>query len=157
MTPPTPPDDVPSIEANVSGAKTIREKLALHSTDKTCFSCHRKIDPLGYGLESFDPIGRWRTTYPKAQGNAKIDPSGKFPSGESYTDFVGFKNVMSESRQELFARNLIEKLLTYSTGRHMERVDQFAIDDLLKKAKADDYALRTMLVDVLTSEIFLSP
>lgn len=157
MTPPTPPDDVPSIEANVSGAKTIREKLALHSTDKTCFSCHRKIDPLGYGLESFDPIGRWRTTYPKAQGNAKIDPSGKFPSGESYTDFVGFKNVMSESRQELFARNLIEKLLTYSTGRHMERVDQFAIDDLLKKAKADGYALRTMLVDVLTSEIFLSP
>ncbi|MEM1067291.1 MAG: DUF1592 domain-containing protein [Planctomycetota bacterium] len=154
--PPNPPDDVPSIEANVSGAKTIREKLALHSSDSTCASCHRKIDPLGYGLENFDPIGRWRNKYPKNQGNAKVDSSGEFPSGDSYADFDSFKKTLETNRGERFSRNLIEKLLTYATGRHMERADQFEIDDLLGQAKKNDYALKQMLVAALTSEIFRS-
>lgn len=160
ITPPNPPDDVPSIEANVSGAKTIREKLALHSQDKTCHACHRKIDPLGFGLETFDAIGRWRSKYPKSQGSAKIDASGKFPSGEAYADFTGFKRTLHHSRRDLFARNLIEQLLTYATGRHMERVDQFEVDDMLKRVKQSEgteYGLRSLLTQVLTSDIFRSP
>ncbi|MEO1523794.1 MAG: DUF1592 domain-containing protein [Planctomycetota bacterium] len=156
ITPPAPPDDVPSIDANVSGAKTIRERLELHSTDSTCAGCHRKIDPLGYGLENFDPIGRWRSKYPKPQGGKKIDASGVFPSGETYSDFASFKHSLATSRGEQFARNLIEKLLTYATGRHMERADQFEIDDLLQEAKQNDYPLQDILVGVLTSEVFVS-
>lgn len=157
VTPPPPPDEVPALDADVSGAVTIRERLAKHSADKTCVVCHRNIDPLGFALESFDPIGRWRTRYPKHKGkSAKVDSSGKFPSGETYEDFASFREVLAESRRELFARNLIETLLAYTTGRHMERVDQYEIDDILVRAKADNFGLRTMIVEVLTSKIFRS-
>ncbi len=158
-TPPPPPDEVPAIDADVSGATTIREKLTKHSQDKACYVCHRNIDPLGYALETFDPIGRWRERYPKAKGKgstAKVDPSGKLPSGETYKDFPGFKKVLLESRRDLFARNLIEKLLTYASGRHMERTDQYEIDDILIRVKSADYGLQTMVTETLTSEIFRS-
>lgn len=159
ITPPPPPDEVPAIEADVSGATTIREKLAKHSADQTCKVCHRKIDPLGHALESFDPIGRWRVNYPKPKGKApapKVDPTGEFPSGETYKNFAEFKSVLLETRRDLFARNLIEKLLTYSTGRHMERIDGYEIDDILDRVRADNYGLKTMVTEVLTSEIFRS-
>ena len=160
VTPPPPPDEVPSIDADVSGAKTIREKLALHSEDKTCSVCHRKIDPLGFALETFDPIGRWRTTYPKPKGKsaaATIDPSGTLPSGEQYTDFVTFKQVLSDTRRDLFIRNLIEKLMTYATGRLLEQSDRYDIDDLFRRVDAEGGGLRTLVVAVLTSETFRSP
>lgn len=159
VTPPPPPDDVPALDADVSGAKTIREKLAKHSADKTCVVCHRNIDPLGFALETFDPIGRWRTKYPKSKGEseaAKVDASGKFPSDETYEDFASFKQVLLDGRRDAFTRNLIEKLLTYTTGRHMERVDQYEIDDILGRVQADNFGLRTMLVEVLSSKIFRS-
>ncbi len=155
--PPPPPDEVPALDSNVSGAKNIREKLAKHSEDKACMVCHQNIDPLGFALETFDPIGRWRTKYPTSKGkSAKIDASGAFPSGETYKDFAGFKRVLVKDRQDQFARNLIEKLLTYTTGRNMERIDQYEIDDILQRIKADDYGLKTMVIEVLTSQIFRS-
>lgn len=153
--PPPPPDEVPAIDADVSGAKTIRERLAIHSTDQTCFVCHRNIDPHGYALESFDPIGRWRDKYSGSK-SPQVDPTGKFPSGEEYQDFESFKKVLVETRLDHFTRNLIEKLLSYSTGRHMERSDQFEIEDILERVKSDGYGLQTILVEVLTSKIFLS-
>ncbi|QDV47676.1 hypothetical protein Enr13x_75870 [Stieleria neptunia] len=158
--PPPPPDEVPSIDADVSGATTIREKLSKHSEDKTCFVCHRNIDPLGFALETFDPIGRWRSKYPKPKGKAPaatIDASGKLPSGETFEDFASFKAVLRASRHELFQRSLIEKLLTYATGRQMEPADRFAIDDIVARVQADDDAgLRTVVIEVLTSELFRS-
>ncbi len=157
--PPPPPDEVPSIDSDVSGAKTIREKLEKHREDKTCSVCHRNIDPLGFALETFDPIGRWRTKYPKPKNNsvaARVDPSGTLPSGETYSDFAGFKEVLVESRRDHFVRNLIEKLLTYATGRHMERRDQYEIDRIVEVVRADGDGLHTMVTEVLTSEIFRS-
>jgi hypothetical protein len=157
--PPPPPDEVPALEADVSGATTIREKLAKHSEDKTCFVCHRKIDPLGFPLENFDPIGRWRTEYPKPKGKApapRIDPSGKLPSGEIYADFADFKKTLLASRRDLFVRTLIEKLLVYAIGRHMVAVDQYEVDDILERVKTHDHGLRTMVIEVLTSKIFRS-
>ncbi|MDA8744418.1 DUF1592 domain-containing protein [Rubripirellula amarantea] len=161
VTPPPPPDEVPSIDANVSGATTIREKLAIHSEDRACYVCHRNMDPLGFALETFDPIGRWRTEYarPKWEKNkpaALVDPSGKLPSGETFEDFDSFKFVLLEHRRDLFTRHLIEKLLTYSSGRLMERADQYEIDDILARVKADDYGLQTLVVEVMTSQIFRS-
>lgn len=157
ITPPEPPDEVPAIEADVRGAKTIRERLAKHSTDETCHVCHRKIDPLGFALESFDPIGRWRTKYPKPSGKApapKVDPSGEFASGEAYANFAEFKKILAAKREDAFTRHLVGTLLTYATGRHMERVDQFEIEDIAQRVRQEGYGLRTMVVEVLTSEIF---
>ncbi len=159
ITPSPPPGEVPAIDADVSGAKTIREKLAKHSEDKTCNVCHRNMDPLGFALETFDPIGRWRAKYPTPKGKgsaAKVDSSGKLPSGETFENFDGFKKLLLEHRRDLFARNLIEKLLTYATGRHMERADQYEIDAILDHVKADDDGLQTMVIEVLTSDIFRS-
>lgn len=156
--PPPPPDEVPALDANVSGAKNIREKLALHSQDQTCNVCHRKIDPLGYALESFDPVGRWRKKYPNASGeSAKIDTSGIFPSGESYEDFASFRALIAQQRGERFVRALTEKLLVYSTGRLMERVDQYEIDEILERLRVNNYPLRDLLDAVLDSRIFRAP
>jgi hypothetical protein len=157
--PPPPPDVVPAIEADVTGATTIRERLAKHRADPTCAECHRKIDPLGFGLETFDPIGRWRATYAKPKGDApapKVDASGEFGFGETYADFHDFKRVLVARRKDVFTRHLIEEFLSYATGRHMTPVDQLEIDDVLQAVKQDNYGLRTLIVESLASEIFRS-
>jgi len=158
--PPPPPDDVPAIEADVSGATTVRDRLTKHRADKICAECHHKIDPLGFSLESFDPIGRWRGTYPKLKKKdipaPQIDASGEFPSGETYQDFAGFKKVICETRQDLFLRHLIAQVLSYSTGRLMEPADSFVIDDIQEKVKKGNLGLTTLLVECLTSETFRS-
>ncbi len=158
--PPPPPDNVPAIEPDVSGATTIRERLAKHRADKTCAECHHKIDPLGFSLESFDPIGRWRTSYPapkKKDAQApKIDTTGEFPSGETYEDFAGFRKVIRDTRTDLFARHLIRQMLSYTTGRVMEPADQFVIDEILEKSKKENFGLQTLLVECLTSSVFRS-
>ncbi len=158
--PPPPPDEVPAIEPDVSGATTIRERLAKHSTDKTCAECHHKIDPLGFSLEAFDPIGRWRTTYPKPKKKDApapvIDTTGEFPSGETYQDFAGFKEILRKTREDLFIRHLIGEMLSYSTGRLMESTDDFVIQDIHDKAKQQGLGLRAIIAECLTSEIFRS-
>ncbi|MGY8733764.1 MAG: DUF1588 domain-containing protein, partial [Pirellulales bacterium] len=155
---PPPPDEVPSIDSDVSGATTIREKLSIHREDEACNICHRNIDPLGFPLENFDPIGRWRSKYSASNGqpSSPIDPSGQLTTGESFANFAEFKRVLTETRGDVFARSLIESLLAYSTGRNMERLDQYEIDDILARVKAKDYGLRTAVTEVLTSEIFRS-
>lgn len=157
VVPPPPPDEVPAIDANVSGATTIREKLALHSSDQSCKVCHRRIDPFGYALESYDPVGRWRAKYPKQHGKTpSVDPSGTLPTGEHYADFASFRNVLTESQSELMTRNLVRKLLMYTTGRRMERVDEYEIDDITERVHQQGDRLRPLLLEVLTSEIFRS-
>jgi hypothetical protein len=158
--PPPPPDVVPAIDPDVTGATTIRERLAKHRADRACAECHRKIDPLGFSLESFDPIGRWRANYPRPKkGNGTvpaIDSAGEFPSGETYTDFAGFKAVLSATRQDLFTRHLIRQFLAYATGRRMELSDEFVIDELGAAVKKEGLGLKTLLVQCLMSEIFRS-
>jgi hypothetical protein len=156
--PPPPPDVVPAIEPDVSGTTTIRERLAKHSTDRACAECHRKIDPLGFSLESFDPVGRWRITYSKPKKGAapKIDTTGEFASGETYQDFAGFRDILHEKREEMFTRHLIRSVLAYSTGRLMEPADEFAIDRIQEKVKQQGLGLRSLVVECLTSDLFRS-
>jgi hypothetical protein len=156
--PPPPPDVVPAIEPDVSGMTTIRERLAKHSTDRACAECHRKIDPLGFSLESFDPVGRWRVTYakPKKGSAPKIDTTGEFASGEKYQDFAGFRDILHERRDEMFTRHLIRSLLAYSTGRLMEPADEFAVDRIHEKVKQQGLGLRSIVVECLTSDVFRS-
>lgn len=157
--PPPPPDVVPAIDPDVSGATTIRDRLAKHRADAACAECHRKIDPLGFSLEAFDPVGHWRSTYPKpknAKDAPKIDTTGEFPSGETYVDFAGFKNIIRTTREDHFTRHLIRQLLTYTTGRTMELNDDLVIDQLQAKVKKDGLGLKTLLVECLMSEVFRS-
>jgi hypothetical protein len=157
LKPPPPPDVVPAIEPDVTGATTVRQRLAKHRTDPVCAECHRKIDPLGFALESFDPIGRWRATYPKPKGNApapKVDASGQFGSGETYADFPEFKRIIAKSRQEMFTRMLVRQFLSYATGRHLGPGDDFAVDDIVQAVHRDGDGLRTLLLTALTSDIF---
>ncbi len=158
LKPPPPPDVVPAIEPDVSGTTTIRERLAKHRSDRACAECHRKIDPLGFSLESFDPVGRWRENYakPKKGPAPKIDPSGEFASGETYRDFAGFRDLLYDKREEMFTRHLIRSLLAYATGRLMEPADEFAVDRIHAKVKQQGLGLRSLVVECLTSDVFRS-
>jgi len=153
--PPPPPDVVPAIEADVRGATTIRERLERHRADTTCAECHRKIDPLGYALESFDPIGRYRVNYPKPKGDApapKIDPSGELPSGETYRGFPEFQRLLAKTRGEVFTRALVSRFLSHATGRHLEITDDPEVEEIL--AQGDGF--QTLIVACVTSELFRS-
>ena len=157
--PPPPPDEVPPIEPDVRGAETRREILEKHRESKTCAECHRKIDPLGFGMENYDPIGRWRTKYPqvtKKKPALPVDPSGEMPSGEKYAGFEELRKILVETRSEMFTRHLISTVLTHATGRHMEAVDQYEIQDIQKKIKEAKGGLRTLVIECLVSDIFRS-
>lgn len=157
--PPPPPDAVPAIEPDVRGATTLRQRLAKHLASSKCAECHRKIDPPGFGLESFDELGRWRSRYPTVQKGVErleVDASGKLPSGETFAGFSELRSLLVSTRSEVFKRNLVSTLLTYATGRHMEPVDQFEIADVLSRFEEKGGGLRTLVIESLLSEIFRS-
>ncbi len=93
---------------------------------------------------------------PKKGPAPKIDSSGEFASGETYRDFVGFRDILHDKREEMFTRHLIRSLLAYSTGRLMEPADEFAIDRIQEKVRKQGLGLRTMVVECLTSDVFRS-
>ena len=157
--PPPPPDEVPPIEPDVRGATTLRERLEKHRESKTCAECHRKIDPLGFGLETFDELGRWRDHYPRAGKKApklKIDSSGEMPSGEKFEGFSELREILVATRSEVFTKHLISTVLTYATGRHIEAVDEFEISDIQTRVEEKGNGLRTLIEESLVSEIFQS-
>lgn len=159
VVPPPPPDEVPPVEPDVRGATTLRERLAKHLDSKTCAECHRKIDPPGFGLESFNELGRWRDRYPKANKNAKelkVDASGEMPSGEKFAGFSELRKLLVTTRSDVFKKHLVTTVLTYATGRHMEAVDRFTIGDILTKVDAEGGGLRTLVIESLVSDIFRS-
>ena len=148
--PPQPPPDVPEIEPDIRGAKTIREQLAKHREIATCAECHRKIDPLGFALENFDAIGRWRDQYGKGM---PVNPAGKLPSGEAFASAGEFKNLMAQKHDQ-FTRCLTQKLLTYATGREQVPTDRPAIDSILREMKKDNQGLRDLIHLIVLSEVF---
>ena len=157
--PPPPPDVVPAIEPDVNGTSTLRERLARHRADAACAECHRKIDPLGFGLESFDPIGRWRVAYPKPKGNAPapaVDASGELSSGETYAGFPEFRRLLAANRRDVFTRHLVRQFLSYGTGRHLEPVDEPVVEQVLEAVRQDGYGLRTLVLTAVASEVFRS-
>lgn len=150
-TPPAPPpDNVPPIDPDIRGAKSMREILAKHRDNAACYECHRKIDPLGFALEKFNPVGAWRTTYEK---RAPIDTSGELPNGQRFDDVAGLKRVLVE-RKDQFARMLTERLLSYACGRRIEALDRPAIDRILTATQPGDYPLRDMIEQVVASRMF---
>lgn len=153
--PPPPPDEVPAIEPDTRGAKTIRDRLQKHLTSKACAECHRKIDPPGYALEQFDELGRWRTKY---HGKTKqpIDATGELPSGETFEGVAGLNQILANSRFPMFRRHLISTFLSYATGRRMEAVDRFEINEIEQELEKNGGGLRTLVKKSLFSDIFRS-
>ena len=149
-TPPPPPPDVPTIEPDASGAKTIREQLAMHRENAACASCHSRIDPYGFALENFNAIGVWRANYSKEH---KIDSSGALPTGEKFTGVTDFRSLLI-ARHEQFARSLTEKLLIYALGREPAFTDRAVIDGIMKNLSAKNGGFKDLIRAVVLSESF---
>jgi hypothetical protein len=154
-TPPAPPPpDVEPLEPDIRGATTIRDQLAKHRTVATCNECHRKIDPLGFALENFDPIGRWRDRYPRGGGDGPpIDPSGQLPDGRAFADVVELKTIL-QTRGDQFARCLTEKLLAYALGRLPEPTDRASVDAIVFDLHARGDGLQDLVLLLVRSEAF---
>jgi hypothetical protein len=150
-TPPSPPPpDVDIPEPDARGDLTIRQLYAKHRTIASCNDCHKKIDPLGFSLENFDAIGAWRTKYDSGHN---VDPSGRMPNGETFSDVAGLKQIMTSDLDQ-FSRNLTTKLMIYATGRTMSVSDRPEIDALVRGHQADRGGLRDLIKLVVSSKSF---
>lgn len=168
--PPRPPADVPAVEPDIRGATTIREQLAKHRQVASCATCHVKIDPPGFALESFDVIGGWRENY-RSSGRGKpvmldgrrmpyltgpkVDPADALPDGRRFQNIDEFKQLLLTDKDQL-ARALTEKLVTYATGAAPETADRPEIEAIVRKARDKDYGLRTLIYEMVQSPMFLS-
>ena len=151
---PPPPPDVEPLEPDTRGATTIREQLNKHRNVTACADCHAKIDPAGFALEFFDPIGGYRTHYGTGRGEGPpVDGSGQLPTGETFQDERELKTLLI-ARKERFAEALTEKLLTYATGRSMTFRDQAAVKQIATACAENGYGLRDLILGVVTSETF---
>jgi len=137
----------------------LKEQMALHRNQEACSGCHQRIDPMGFALESFDPIGRWRDHYPKADKKAKqaapIDTSAILSNGREVKDLVEFKAMLLE-REPQVVHCLTEKMLTYASGRLLEAGDRGEVDRIVSELKESGNHLRDLVHLVVQSELFLN-
>lgn len=149
-----PPPDVEPLEPDIRGATTIRDQLKKHREIPTCNECHRKIDPLGFALENFDPIGGWRGRYDRRRETGPaVDASGRLPDGSEFEDVVGLKKILA-SKQDQFARCLTEKMLAYSMGRTLGVSDRPQVDQIVANLKRDGSGLKDLVLQIVASEPF---
>lgn len=145
--PPPPPPDIPSLEdAQVDPTATFREKLEAHRENASCASCHDRIDPLGFGLENYGPIGGWRTD---ADGKP-VDSSGVLPDGRVFTGPGELKKILLERKTD-FARCLTEKMLTYGLGRGLEDYDAPAVAAIVGELEKSDYRFSALIYEIVRS------
>jgi len=166
--PPKPPPDIPAVEPDIRGATTIREQLAKHRQLPSCASCHRTIDPPGFALESFDVIGGWRDHY-RTTGRGKpvildgrrmhylqgpaVDPADALADGSPFKNIDELKALLLRDKDRI-ARALCEKLVTYATGALPNSADQANIDAIVAKTRSKDYGTRTLVHEIIQSELF---
>ena len=151
--PPPPPPDVPALEENDDAAaapRSVRERLELHRSNPVCASCHRIMDPLGFALENFDGIGRWRTMN---DGGTAIDAGGTLTDGTPVDGPATLRNALV-ARAEDFVTTVTEKLMTYALGRGVEYYDAPAIRRVVREAAADDYRWSGLVAGIVRSTPF---
>jgi Protein of unknown function (DUF1592)/Protein of unknown function (DUF1588)/Protein of unknown function (DUF1585)/Protein of unknown function (DUF1587)/Protein of unknown function (DUF1595)/Planctomycete cytochrome C len=170
-----PPPPVPAVEPDLTGATTLRQQLDKHRSDVSCASCHSKIDPAGFALESFDAIGGWRESYripigdlsgldPKRKDQwpatykkgPPVDCTGKLPSGEPFADIREFKALLKRDPDRI-VRCLAEKLLTYGLGRGLGFSDRQAVETIVNRVRENNYGFRSLIQEVVASEAFIQP
>ena len=150
---PSPPPDISELEEQenkeVEGL-TLRQRTELHQSETTCRNCHKVLDPIGFGLENFDAIGRWREK--NAEGLA-IDSAGKLPNGQNFSSPAELKDLIAQREKDL-ARNLTERLMAYALGRPLGGYDEIVIDRILANVAKEGYRTRSIISEVITSYLF---
>src|SRR5262245_35291210 len=149
--PPDPPPDAPDLDA-VQKAKpnaTLRQQLEIHRENPVCASCHRTMDQLGFGLENFDAIGRWRDK----DGSFAIDASGELPGGAKFNGPLAMAKVLDKRRSE-FVRCLTEKMLTFGLGRELAVQDRCAVDKIVEQVESGDFRFSALVTAIAKSEPF---
>ena len=163
QSPPPPPSSVPAIEPDTSGATSIRELLSRHQADASCAACHRRIDPLGFALENFDPVGRWRTHYPiyekRRSGNVvtrngpKVDANGTLPDGTQIRDVRDLKKHLVDHIDQ-FSACLAEKLLVYGSGRPLNYADHQVVKRVVNDVKKQGNGFQDLIIAIVLSKSF---
>ena len=169
--PAPPPPGIEGLEPDTRGTTTIREQLTAHRENPVCASCHRVIDPPGFALESFDPIGGFRTSYRASGGQAEfggftvdlpftdgppVDPSGVTPGGDAFAGIVDYKELMLRNDLEQVARHLASQFLVFSTGAEIEFADRDAVETVVARLGDRGYPVRSMIHEVVQSDLFRS-
>jgi hypothetical protein len=150
--PPDPPADVPNLDETAIGtAASLRDQLEAHRKNPTCASCHRRMDPLGFGLENFDAVGAWRTM----DGKFAIDATGLLPDGRTFNGPEELRAILAGNR-EAFARCLTSKLLTYALGRGLERYDSRTVKLIASRLPRHEYRFSGLVLEIVNSLPFLS-
>jgi mono/diheme cytochrome c family protein len=154
--PPPPPPMVESLEQEAENKKevlllSLRERMDLHRQDPVCNSCHKVMDAIGFGLENFDALGRWRE---KDGKGAQLDTAGKLPSGSSFRSPSELKRLFMNDKEK-FAFNLAEKMMTYALGRGMEHYDDQTLEKIALELDKNDYRFSLLVTQIATSYPFL--
>ncbi|HMJ91928.1 MAG TPA: DUF1592 domain-containing protein [Candidatus Acidoferrum sp.] len=148
--PPPPPGNVPALKDNtVSATFSVRERLAEHRANAACASCHNLMDPVGFTLENFDAVGRWRNI----EEGQPVDAAGGLPDGRRFTGVAGLEEGLLD-RPEVFVGTLTEKLLTFGLGRGVEHFDGPAVRKIVREAKADNYKFSSIIIGITKSTPF---
>jgi hypothetical protein len=149
--PPPPPADVPALKDNtVSSSLSVRERLAEHRANPACAGCHNVLDPVGFALENFDAVGRWRAL----EEGRPVDATGGLPDGSRFEGVDGLERALLR-RPELFVGTLAEKLLTFALGRGVESYDAPAVRKIVREAGEHDYRFSSIVEGIATSTPFL--
>ncbi|MFT5093653.1 MAG: hypothetical protein ACI93T_002482, partial [Porticoccaceae bacterium] len=156
--PPPPPMNVPAITPDTRGAKTVRDLMAAHTSKESCAGCHRKIDPPGFVLENFDPIGRWRTNYPvwtkgELQSGPRINVAATMPDGTELQSVRDLKSYVVR-HIDRFGQCLSEKLMTYATGRHLSYADRHEISTIVQRTREASGGFQDLFIALILSETF---
>ncbi len=161
--PPPAPPNVPQLSAVKGDNLTTREKLLAHQQEPQCASCHRKIDPIGFGLENFDPIGKWRelehTVAVKGKrkvkkgAGRKIDTSGAFHGGPAFANYFEMRDLIAD-REEDFAEGFTEHLIEYALGRPFGFADQDLVTNILAAARSEDFKVNVFIQALVSSPQF---
>ncbi len=128
---------------------TLRQQLEIHRTNPSCASCHRVLDPIGLGLENFNAIGQFR----ESDNGLKIDSGGEFVDGRKFNGAVELLEVLRADEGKI-SRHFARKLLTYALGRGLNSSDECAVDQIVERASADNYSVRSYIRAVVESEPF---
>jgi hypothetical protein len=149
--PPPPPPSVPPLtEAAVNGrVLTVRERMAAHRANPACAGCHKLMDPVGFSLENFDAVGKWRGS----ESGVPVDAAGGLPDGSSFTGLEGLKRALL-NRPELFVTTATEKMMTYALGRGTEPFDAPAIRHIVQDARGGDYKFSSLVLGIVNSVPF---
>ena len=151
MPPPPPPPDIPELEEAGGGERlTLREMMSLHSKNPTCASCHARMDPIGFALENYDAIGRWRTE----DAGTPIDASGELPGGIVFDGPAELKRVFATDFRETFVTTVVEKMLTYALGRGLEYYDKPTVRAIVREAERNEHRLEDLILGIVRSMPF---